>query len=122
MDEEEINQMRNSNTAGFNKMQTTIREMQRQLQKNTSSLSSSKSNLQMQNSESQNKVFAQCEKVRQSVHEKYNFTPSRIEGKRPCGRDGCAFVLTDNSLYIFGGDRHKMSLNDAYELNLKCLE
>jgi hypothetical protein len=50
--------MRNSNTAGFNKMQTTIREMQRQLQKNTSSLSSSKSNLQMQNSESQNKVFA----------------------------------------------------------------
>ena len=39
-------------------------------------------------------------------------------GKKPCARDGHATNLYGDKLVIFGGDRHKMSFNDIYTLNL----
>ena len=41
-----------------------------------------------------------------------------IMGKKPCARDGHCAVLIDNELIIFGGDRHQMSFNDIYKLDL----
>ncbi|EAR97403.2 kelch motif protein (macronuclear) [Tetrahymena thermophila SB210] len=43
-------------------------------------------------------------------------------GKKPCARDGHAAAILQRKLYIFGGDRHKMSFNDMFALDLeKCL-
>ncbi len=41
-----------------------------------------------------------------------------IPGKRPCARDGHNAVLIGNELVFFGGDRHQMSFNDLYKLNM----
>jgi hypothetical protein len=35
-------------------------------------------------------------------------------GKKPCARDGQTAVVYENSLLIFGGDRHMMSFHDVY--------
>lgn len=43
---------------------------------------------------------------------------SIVIGKRPCARDGHCAVVTGEELVIFGGDRHQMSFNDIYKLNL----
>ena len=43
-------------------------------------------------------------------------------GKKPCARDGHCGVVIDDELVIFGGDRHQMSFNDIYKLNLKMAE
>jgi hypothetical protein len=41
-----------------------------------------------------------------------------IMGKKPCARDGhCAVVLGDQ-LIVCSGDRHQMSFNDIYKLDL----
>ncbi|CAD8133827.1 unnamed protein product [Paramecium octaurelia] len=42
-----------------------------------------------------------------------------IHGKKPCARDGHAVAIFDNQMVLFGGDRHTMSFNDLYLLNLK---
>ncbi|CAK70961.1 unnamed protein product (macronuclear) [Paramecium tetraurelia] len=42
-----------------------------------------------------------------------------IYGKKPCARDGHAVAIIDDQMVLFGGDRHTMSFNDLYLLNLK---
>lgn len=42
-----------------------------------------------------------------------------VIGKKPCARDGHCSVIIGEELVIFGGDRHQMSFNDIYKLNLK---
>ena len=45
----------------------------------------------------------------------------KLQGHKPCARDGhSAFMLRDRML-IFGGDRHKMSFNDVYILSVDAL-
>lgn len=41
-----------------------------------------------------------------------------IEGKRPCARDGHITVIMGDEILIFGGDRHQMSFNDIYRLDI----
>ena len=45
-----------------------------------------------------------------------------IVGKKPCARDGHCAVILNNDLVIFGGDRHQMSFNDIYKLNMEMAE
>lgn len=48
-------------------------------------------------------------------------TNSKV-GKKPCARDGHIALINNSKLFIFGGDRHKMSFNDIFALDLeKCL-
>jgi hypothetical protein len=42
-----------------------------------------------------------------------------VVGKKPCARDGHVAVIIEDELIIFGGDRHQMSFNDIFKLNLK---
>lgn len=46
---------------------------------------------------------------------------SKIQGKHPGARSGYVSAIVGDKLIIFGGDRHRMSLNDCYELNLSLL-
>lgn len=39
--------------------------------------------------------------------------------KRPCARDGHSAHMHDDNMIIFGGDRHLMSFNDLYMINLQ---
>lgn len=39
-------------------------------------------------------------------------------GIKPCARDGHSMVRLGSKMFIFGGDRHKMSFNDVHALNL----
>ena len=39
-------------------------------------------------------------------------------GRRPCARDGHSSVLCENFCFIFGGDRHLMSYNDLFTVDL----
>ena len=39
-------------------------------------------------------------------------------GKKPCARDGHNIHLINNQIFVFGGDRHKMSFNDLHKLDL----
>lgn len=49
-------------------------------------------------------------------------TGSKITGKHPGARDGYLCVkVGEKKVIYFGGDRHRMSLNDAYELDLAML-
>lgn len=41
-----------------------------------------------------------------------------VIGKKPCARDGHCAVIIGSDLIIVGGDRHQMSFNDVYKLNL----
>lgn len=41
-----------------------------------------------------------------------------VVDKKPCARDGHCAVLLGSTLVIFGGDRHQMSFNDIYKLDL----
>ena len=41
-----------------------------------------------------------------------------IMGKKPCARDGHCAVVMGTELIICCGDRHQMSFNDIYKLNL----
>ena len=43
-------------------------------------------------------------------------------GKKPCARDGHCAVIIANELVIFGGDRHQMSFNDIYKMNIQMAE
>eukprot|EP00919_Chromeraceae_sp_WS-2016_P057542 GHVR01136396.1.p1 GENE.GHVR01136396.1~~GHVR01136396.1.p1 ORF type:complete len:163 (-),score=7.41 GHVR01136396.1:471-959(-) len=45
-----------------------------------------------------------------------------IMGKRPCARDGHCSAIIKDELIIFGGDRHQMSFNDIYKLNLQMAD
>ena len=42
-----------------------------------------------------------------------------VVGKKPCARDGHVSVIINDELIICGGDRHQMSFNDIFKLNLK---
>ncbi|CAD8046545.1 unnamed protein product [Paramecium primaurelia] len=44
-----------------------------------------------------------------------------INGKKPCARDGHAVTVFENQMVLFGGDRHTMSFNDLYILNLTLI-
>jgi hypothetical protein len=41
-----------------------------------------------------------------------------VIGKKPCARDGHCTVMLGSDMIILGGDRHQMSFNDIYKLNL----
>lgn len=43
---------------------------------------------------------------------------NRMVGRRPCARDGHSSVLCENYCFIFGGDRHLMSYNDLFAVDL----
>lgn len=43
---------------------------------------------------------------------------NKMVGRRPCARDGHSAVISDSSCFIFGGDRHMMSYNDMYVVDL----
>ena len=45
----------------------------------------------------------------------------KLIGRKPCARDGHTALIYDNKMVVFGGDRHKMSFNDIYVLNIKQL-
>lgn len=45
-----------------------------------------------------------------------------ISGKRPCARDGHSTILVNDTLVIFGGDRHQMSFNDIHAVDLSYLK
>ena len=53
-------------------------------------------------------------KFLQPLHDHSNF----IVGKKPCARDGHCAVMIKDQLVILVGDRHQMSFNDIYKLNL----
>ncbi len=42
----------------------------------------------------------------------------KLIGQKPCARDGHSAFWFKNKMIVFGGDRHKMSFNDIYILNL----
>jgi hypothetical protein len=42
----------------------------------------------------------------------------KLMGQKPCARDGHSAFYYKNKMIVFGGDRHKMSFNDIYILNL----
>jgi hypothetical protein len=42
-----------------------------------------------------------------------------MRNKKPCARDGMSMCyIDDKKILVFGGDRHKMSFNDLYLLDL----
>ena len=43
-------------------------------------------------------------------------------GSKPMARDGHSATIMEDKLYIFAGDRHKISFNDLFALNLKFLD
>ncbi len=43
-------------------------------------------------------------------------------GVKPCARDGHSACVDGKQLYIFAGDRHKMSFNDLFVLNLEYIQ
>lgn len=43
----------------------------------------------------------------------------RMQGKRPIARDGHTGIIFNNTFIVFGGDRHHMSFNDLFMLDLK---
>jgi len=45
----------------------------------------------------------------------------KLNGHKPCARDGHTALIYGNKMIVFGGDRHKMSFNDLYSLNMKQL-
>lgn len=45
----------------------------------------------------------------------------KLTGHKPCARDGHTSLVYGNRMIVFGGDRHKMSFNDLYSLNMKQL-
>lgn len=51
-----------------------------------------------------------------------NDSDNIVHGKKPCARDGHRVTyLNENQLILFGGDRHNMSFNDIYLLDLTKL-
>ena len=40
------------------------------------------------------------------------------QGKKPCARDGHQACVYNNYMLIFGGDRHNMSFNNVFMLDL----
>lgn len=50
--------------------------------------------------------------------EPLNNTVNVVYGKKPCARDGHNSVRIGQYIVIFGGDRHHMSFNDIYRLDV----
>lgn len=48
-------------------------------------------------------------------------TFGKIYGNRPCARDGHTSIIINNKMVVFGGNRHRISFNDVYELDLDKL-
>ena len=42
----------------------------------------------------------------------------KLTGRKPCARDGHSACVYADKMIVFGGDRHKMSFNDIYSLNM----
>ena len=42
--------------------------------------------------------------------------------KQPCPRDGHSIDIFNDRLILFGGDRHKMTFNDLFILELRNLD
>ena len=61
------------------------------------------------------------ENTRMSLNKLNDKNVSIKIGAKPCARDGHSAWIDSNKLYIFAGDRHRMSFNDLYVLNLDYL-
>lgn len=46
---------------------------------------------------------------------------NRIFSKKPMPRDGHTACIINDKLILFGGDRHRLTFNDTYELDLKSV-
>lgn len=58
-----------------------------------------------------------CSKFLQPLTNNINL----IVGRKPCARDGHNTVVYGPALIIFGGDRHQMSFNDIYRLDMNLV-
>jgi hypothetical protein len=58
------------------------------------------------------------ESMEQIILPRATIMNNKIKGNRPCARDGHTGLLFEDMMIIFGGDRHTMSLNDIFSLNL----
>jgi len=43
---------------------------------------------------------------------------TKLQGKKPCARDGHSGIIIGVNFLVFGGDRHHTSFNDFYLLDL----
>ena len=43
----------------------------------------------------------------------------KVQGRRPAARDGHSGLILNDSLIVFGGDRHHMPFNDMFMLDLQ---
>ncbi len=65
-------------------------------------------------------TIGQQENVKRELQQEiiYDDSNRMIIGKKPCARDGQSITRLDDSMYIFGGDRHLMVFNDLYSFDL----
>ena len=61
-----------------------------------------------------------------NAHPKTNsliISKSKIEKPitRPLARDGHSLIIEGDNMYVFGGDRHKMTFGDLFKLDLKSI-
>lgn len=54
------------------------------------------------------------------MQHKSDSSSSKIFGKKAGARDGHSVAVLDNVMYIFGGDRHQLSYNDFFGLDLEA--
>jgi hypothetical protein len=43
---------------------------------------------------------------------------TKLQGKKPCARDGHSGIIIGVNFLVFGGDRHHTSFNDFHLLDL----
>ncbi|EAR86118.2 Sm protein (macronuclear) [Tetrahymena thermophila SB210] len=95
-------------------------EMRNQLISPIPILQSMRSSLNLLSSCNQSHRYDQINETQLKLQNFQN-TQSLIRGKHPGARDGYLSAVIGDKLIIFGGDRHRMSLNDTYQLDLKML-
>ncbi|KAL4438451.1 hypothetical protein ABPG74_009490 [Tetrahymena malaccensis] len=95
-------------------------EMRNQLISPIPILQSMRSSLNLLSSCNQSHRYDQINETQLKLQNFQN-TLSLIRGKHPGARDGYLCAVIGDKLIIFGGDRHRMSLNDTYQLDLKII-
>ncbi|KAL4486422.1 hypothetical protein ABPG72_018376 [Tetrahymena utriculariae] len=95
-------------------------EMRNQLISPIPILQSMRNSLNLLSSCNQSHRYDQINEKQLKLQDFQN-TQSLIKGKHPGARDGYISAVIGDKLIIFGGDRHRMSLNDTYQLDLKML-
>ena len=67
-------------------------------------------------------TMAGLDAIRMNVEKPTDDGKSIKEGVKPVARDGHTATMMEDKMLIFGGDRHKMSFNDLFSLNLKFFD